>query len=141
MEHKCTIEVEAVVLEPVPAALRLQSVFKRAAKRLRNDFQLREDLAQEMSLSVLQCKHPHSLSFFLHRAVSRAINYIKRWDRGAKRTEFIHDCFYDLIYDPIEQEKRRQAAIAELKRQGMGFLLEELAIIEAEFAAQARGAA
>ena len=114
---------------------------KRAARRLRKDVHLREDLAQEMSLSVLECRHPHSLSFFLSRATCRAINYIKRWERGKKRTGYIHDHMDELIYDPIEREERREAAIAELKRQGMGFVLDELAIIEAEFAAHARAAA
>jgi DNA-directed RNA polymerase specialized sigma24 family protein len=141
MDRKCTIEVEAIVLEPVPAALRLQPIFKRAARKLRKDFHLREDLAQEMTLSVLRCKYKHPLSYFLQRAVQQAVDYVRRWEKGKRRTAYIHDRFYDLIYDPVEQEKRRQAAIAELKRLGWGFLLEELAVIEAEFAVLAQAVA
>ena len=125
MDQQCT-EVKVVKLwEPAEAALTLQRNFKRAANNLRRDYHLREDLVQEMSLAVLKCRRPHPLSFFMNRAVCRAINFLRDWECGKKRMEPLQPRDPRFSYDPEKREVRRQHAIAELKRRGAEVLLKE----------------
>jgi hypothetical protein len=67
---------------PDRAVVILQSDFERFAAQLRRcDLALRDDLVQEMSLGVLQCREPHTLSFFKSRGVSRAKDFLRMRNR------------------------------------------------------------
>jgi hypothetical protein len=142
MEQECAVAIEpAVVFEPAVAAVEMQAIFRRAAKRLRKDRHLREDLVQEMSLAVLRCRRSHSLAYFLKRGIWKAIKFLKRWERGKKLNEPVDYEDERITYDPVVLAARRQAAIEELKRRGAGFLLEELSNLKAVTAVAARMAA
>ena len=64
---------------PAEAALRLQKRFRRVARKLvLHDRHLRQDVVQEMSLAVLQCKEPHMLAWFQQLGYWRALDYLRR---------------------------------------------------------------
>jgi len=142
MVRKHSEREEPALVEPAEAALKLQRLFRKAVRRLRrSDFHLQADMVQEMSLAVLECSGRHPLSLYFSRGVSRAISFLRMWTRGSDRHEPIEDHYETFWYDPVEIAARRDAAISELKRRGMGFLLEELYELEATAAEAARSAA
>ena len=69
---------------PEKAVVILRGDFERFAAHLRRcDISLRDDLIQEMNLGVLQCREPHTLSYFKSRGVSRAKDFLRMWTRHA----------------------------------------------------------
>ena len=78
MDQKRSKKIAEELLEPAEAAVKMQRLFKRAARELSSDYHLREDLVQEMSLAVLECGERHPLLIFMNRAVCRAINFLER---------------------------------------------------------------
>jgi hypothetical protein len=142
MDQKCSEKEAGKLWEPAEAAVKMQRLFKRAAKDLRReDYHLREDLVQEMSLAVLECEGSHPLTFYMCRAVCRAINFLEYWELGKERIEPLNPKDPRFSYDPEEREARRQAAIAELKRRGFEFLLKDIDKLDLEAIAAARQAA
>ena len=70
--------VESSMLRPRRAAKKLQRAFRNIAWRLAPmKWEVQEDLVQEMSLAVLECEQPATRSYFVHRAKSRALNYLE----------------------------------------------------------------
>ena len=70
--------VESSMLRPRRAAKKLQRAFRNIAWRLApGKWEVQEDLIQEMSLAVLECDQPATRSYFVHRAKSRALNYLE----------------------------------------------------------------
>ena len=65
-------------LSPAEAVLLLQTRFRRAARKLARDRNLADDLVQEMSLAVLYCKKPGTLSWFRQLGLWRAVDYLRR---------------------------------------------------------------
>ena len=66
---------------PEDAVIVLQEWFLRRAGRMtRENRSFVDDLAQEMSLAVLQCIAPQTLYFFKGRAVSRARDFLRAED-------------------------------------------------------------
>jgi hypothetical protein len=64
------------------AVLLLQEEFAALAKRMKpRHFDMQENLAQEMSVSLLECEKPHTLNYFRNRARSRAKNFLRNWFR------------------------------------------------------------
>ena len=145
MDQKCSEKRTPKLWMPGDAAVKLQRLFKRIARKLRkDDYHLREDLVQEMSLAVLQCQGANFLTFFLDRAVCRAINFLEYWEQPKKRQEPLNRDDERFSYDPELPEileARRQAAIAEIKRRGFDFLLKDIDNLDLEAIAAVRQAA
>lgn len=81
-----TVAAEELVCVPASeAAVGLEIHFKGEAYRLEpRDWALREDIVQEMRLSVLQYREAMSLSFFKETAKNHAIDFLKRWRRHSR---------------------------------------------------------
>ena len=66
------------LIEPYEAAVKLQGSFRYFAARMApKNPALQDDLAQEMSLAVLQCEGTSVRGYFIRRARSRALNYLE----------------------------------------------------------------
>src|SRR5262249_15013977 len=76
------------LLAPREAAVALQPDFRALARLLsRRDRSTRDDLVQEMSLAALECAESHTRSFFLRLGFSRALNYLRWWNKQTGITE------------------------------------------------------
>ncbi len=61
------------------AVLLLQEWFgRRSARMTRENLSFIDDLIQEMSMGVLQCKGAHPLRFYHNRAISRARDFLRK---------------------------------------------------------------
>lgn len=73
--------IGAPLIAPQDAAVNLRERFRSLARTLRpGDESTQDDLVQEASLAVLQCKTWHTESYYLQLGVSRALNYLRWWD-------------------------------------------------------------
>jgi len=71
-------------LEPAEAIVRLKPLMRRLAVRFGGkDKWLREDLFQEMALTILECEGRNSVKYYAERIEWRALNYLRQeYQRG-----------------------------------------------------------
>ena len=92
------------LIEPYEAVVKLQGSFRYWAVRMApKNHALQDDLAQEMSLAVLQCDGASVRGYFIQRARSRALNYLEGETlRGMVGLSEV--CRWPLAPEPIQDE-------------------------------------